>query len=70
MEHTATNNFALVCDLLADLLLPHLTKQKRSLRLSEVSGDLIALIELEDEERLNIEMTAELLNTPDYRLVA
>jgi|GEM_PF-6654138 len=70
MEHTSTHYFSLVCDLLADMLLPHLTRQNRVLRLSEVSEELVACIELEGEEQMNTEMTASLLGTSEYKLIA
>ncbi|WP_314000517.1 hypothetical protein [uncultured Paenibacillus sp.] len=70
MDDVATNRFALVCDLIAELLLPHLAKQEHSLRISEISPDVIAASEREIEAHLDHEMTAELLGTPDYRLIA
>lgn len=72
MELAVTNNaqLTLAFEMLADMILSYTAQRERYSAPPEVRETILAMMDSEIEEQLDTEMTAELLQTTDYRLIA
>jgi hypothetical protein len=72
MKLAITNNtkLTLAFDILADMILSFIGKKEYRSVPSEIREVVLAIMDSENEEQLNDELTAELLETTDYRLIA
>ncbi|WP_339279110.1 hypothetical protein NYE40_23970 [Paenibacillus sp. FSL W8-1187] len=60
----------LAFEMLADMIVSYHNKQQRRHAPSEVRDVVFSITESEFEQQMNEEMTAELLQTTDYRMIA
>lgn len=72
MTLVVTNNahLTLALEMLADMILSYSARQERYSVPPEDRETVLAMMDREDEEQLDAEMTAELLQTTDFRLIA
>lgn len=67
---TGSARTTLAFEMLADMILSFTAKKERRTAPPEVREAILTLMDKDSEEQLDSEMTAELLNTTDYRLIA
>ncbi|QHW32238.1 hypothetical protein GZH47_16465 [Paenibacillus rhizovicinus] len=74
MQLTVADNYQTTIEILATLVKDYLAKPERRFALAKVDERMFllitAILEQEDDEQAEFELTAELLGTPEFRRIA